>query len=257
MLIDTHAHIYEEDFDEDLSEMMARAEEAGVSHVIMPSISQEEYPRLERMLSLYPHQTSAAIGLHPAYVGDDYQEQLHFVEAHIDAHPWVAIGEIGLDYYHSTEYKAQQIEALEFQLDLALEHDLPVIFHVRNAFADIIEVLKQEKYSALRGVIHSFTGTKEELESVLQFPNLMVAINGVATFKNSNLREYIGIIPQNRILVETDAPYLAPVPKRGKRNEPSFIRHTAGHIAELWGMTLDEFARVTTENAKRLFALDL
>lgn len=255
MLIDTHAHIYSEDYEGDRAEMMARAAAAGVEHIVMPSIGKEDYEAMVGVLHSYPHQCSAAIGLHPAYVGADYREELDFMHSKLDAEPWVAVGEIGLDYYHSTEYKAEQHLALREQLGWALERDLPVIFHVREAFADLIAVLREPQYAGIRGIIHSFTGTEEELKEVLTFPNLMVAINGVATFKNAKLREYIGQIPLDRILVETDAPYLSPTPLRGKRNEPAHIVHTAGHIAQLWGLGLEDFSRHTTANAKRLYRL--
>lgn len=255
MLIDTHAHIYSEDYEGDRAEMMARAAAAGVEHIVMPSIGKEDYEAMVEVLHSYPHQCSAAIGLHPAYVGADYREELDFMRSKLDAEPWVAVGEIGLDYYHSTEYKAEQHLALREQLGWALERDLPVIFHVREAFADLIAVLREPQYAGIRGIIHSFTGTEEELKEVLTFPNLMVAINGVATFKNAKLREYIGQIPLERVLVETDAPYLSPTPLRGKRNEPAYIVHTAGHIAQLWGLGLEDFARHTTANAKRLYRL--
>lgn len=254
-LIDTHAHIYSEEFDEDREAMMRRSLEAGVEHIVMPSISKDSYQALVDTLHSYPQQCSAALGLHPAYVKESYREELDFVVAHAHSERWVAIGEIGLDYYWSVEHKEAQHIALREQLRLAQALDLPVIFHVRSAFEDLICILREEEFADIRGIIHSFTGTEEELDEVLTFPNLMVAINGVATFKNANLRDYIARIPLDRILVETDAPYLAPVPKRGKRNEPAFVVHTAGHIAQLWGLSAEEFAEITTTNAKRLFKL--
>lgn len=255
MLIDTHAHIYSEEFDEDRAEMLGRALQEGVDHIVMPSISREDYPRLLEVWRSYPEQTSAALGLHPAYVKEDYREQLDFMKAHLYREPWVAIGEIGLDYYWSMDFKEQQKEALREQLRWALELDLPAIFHVRNAFADVIEILREFEFVAVRGVLHSFTGTVEEMREVLSLPNLMIAINGVATFKNANLRDYITEIPLERLLVETDAPYLAPVPVRGRRNEPAFVAHTARYLSELWQINYDYFAEVTTSNARRLFAI--
>ncbi len=255
MLIDTHAHIYSEEFDEDRAEMLERAFQEGVGHIVMPSISREDYPRLVEVLHTYPKQTSAAVGLHPAYVKEDYREQLDFMKAHLYSEPWVAIGEIGLDYYWSTDFKDQQQEALREQLRWALELDLPVIFHVRNAFADVIDILREAEFRDVRGILHSFTGTAEEMRAVLSFPNLMIAINGVATFKNANLRDYITEIPIERLLVETDAPYLAPVPVRGRRNEPAFVAHTAKYLSDLWQMDYMRFAEVTTDNARKIFAL--
>lgn len=255
MLIDTHAHIYSEDFDTDRSEMLTRAKEEGLEHIIMPSISRSEYPRMLSLLHEYQGFVSAALGLHPAYVGADYRDELNFVREHAHSEEWVAIGEIGLDYHWSSEFRHEQGIALREQLRLALELDLPVIFHVRDAFEDMFEVLREAEFADIRGVMHSFTGTEAELREVLSFPKLMVAINGVATFKNAQLRDYISLIPIDRLLIETDAPYLAPVPMRGKRNEPAFVSHTARYLASLWDMTYEDFARHTTDNARRLFAL--
>ncbi len=255
ILIDTHAHIYSEEFDDDRAEMMARAEEAGVVHTIMPSISREEYPRLIATLREFPSCVSAALGLHPAYVKNDYREQLQFIEEQALVEDWVAIGEVGLDYYWSTDFKMEQQDALRHQLRLAQRLDLPVIIHVRNAFEDLRQILLEEEFAGLRGVIHSFTGTEEELQSVLSLEGFMIAINGVVTFKNASLREYITQIPLDRLLVETDAPYLAPVPKRGKRNEPTYVAHTASYLADLWQLSPEELAKITTDNAKRLFRL--
>lgn len=256
MLVDTHAHIYSEDYDSDFYEMLQRAEEADIQHIIMPGVSKEDYPRITRALETNSGlRLSAAIGLHPSYVREDYLDELGFIDQHKRSKPWIAVGEIGLDYYRGVDFKAEQLAALNYQLGLALELDLPVIFHVREAYADIVKVLGQPEWAGIRGVLHSFTGSREELEAILHFPNLMVAINGVATFKNAQLRNYIGIIPIERLLLETDAPYLAPTPLRGKRNEPAFMRHTAEHIAPLWGLSLEELATATTRNAQHLFAI--
>lgn len=254
-LIDTHAHLYSEEFEADIEAVLSSAEAAGVIHTVMPAISSGEYPALVALMQRFPERVSGALGLHPAYVKENYRAELDFLEAHATAHPWVAIGEVGLDYYWSTEFKAEQHIALREQLRLALRLDLPVIIHVRNAFEDLVPILEEEEFAQLRGVIHSFTGTEQDLERILPLEHFMIAINGVATFKNAHLRDYIGRIPIERVLVETDAPYLAPVPNRGKRNEPAFVRHTAEHIAPLWGLTPEAFGEITTANAQRLFGI--
>lgn len=254
-LIDTHAHLYSEEFEADIEAVLSSAEAAGVIHTVMPAISSGEYPALVALMQRFPERVSGALGLHPAYVKENYRAELDFLEAHATAHPWVAIGEVGLDYYWSTEFKAEQHIALREQLRLALRLDLPVIIHVRNAFEDLVPILEEEEFAHLRGVIHSFTGTEQDLERILPLERFMIAINGVATFKNAHLRDYIGRIPIERVLVETDAPYLAPVPNRGKRNEPAFVRHTAEHIAPLWGLTPEAFGEITTANAQRLFGI--
>ncbi|MDY3090789.1 MAG: TatD family hydrolase [Porphyromonas sp.] len=254
-LIDTHAHLYSEEFEADIEAVLASAEAAGVIHTVMPGISSEEYPALVRLLHRFPGCVTGALGLHPAYVKENYRAELDFLEAQATAEPWVAIGEIGLDYYWSTEFKAEQRIALYEQLRLALRLDLPVIIHVRNAFEDLVDILNADEFATVRGVIHSFTGTEDDLARILPLERYMIAINGVATFKNAHLRDYIGRIPIERVLVETDAPYLAPVPHRGKRNEPAFVHYTAEHIAPLWGLTAEAFGEITTANAQRLFGL--
>lgn len=255
MFIDTHAHLYSEDFGSDTEAVITRAREAGIVGVVMPSISRDEFLQLKALWESYPDDLHAAIGLHPSYVKGDFREELAFVLQQSKCFPWVAVGEVGLDYYWSRDFVEEQQEALRLQLRLALELDLPVIFHVRDAFADVFSILREPEFADIRGVMHSFTGTKEELEEVLTFPKLYVGINGVVTFKNANLRDYIGMIPLDRLLLETDAPYLSPTPLRGKRNEPLHMLHTASHIAPLWGITVEVLGQVTSENAIRLFNL--
>ena len=177
------------------------------------------------------------------------------MERELSQRPHVAIGEIGLDYYWDTTYQREQIEAFERQLHWAVKLDIPVILHIREAFADAFDTLRRVNLPQLRGVFHSFTGTREELEEALSFPSFYVGINGVVTFKNSTLKEYVASIPLERLLLETDAPYLAPVPKRGKRNEPAFLPHTASFVASCYELTDDTLTAKTSENARRLFAL--
>jgi len=200
-----------------------------------------------------------ALGLHPLYVNDAGPEDLEHLRQRVMAvrdHPrFVGIGEIGLDYYWDMTYQREQIEAFERQLHWAAKLDIPVILHIREAFADAFDTLRQVNLPQLRGVFHSFTGTREELEEALSFPSFYVGINGVVTFKNSTLKEYVASILLERLLLETDAPYLAPVPKRGKRNEPAFLPHTASFVASCYELTDDTLIANTSENARQLFAL--
>ena len=237
-LIDSHTHIYGEEFDEDRDEILARATAAGVGQMVLPNVDATSYPRVLDLCAAHPDRLFPTIGLHPTYVKEDYTAQLDYMEGELSQRPHVAIGEIGLDYYWDTTYQQEQIEAFE-----------------REAFADAFETLRRVNLPQLRGVFHSFTGTREELEEALSFPSFYVGINGVVTFKNSTLKEYVASIPLERLLLETDAPYLAPVPKRGKRNEPAFLPHTASFVASCYELADDTLITKTSENARRLFAL--
>ncbi len=252
-IIDTHTHIYASDFDEDIDELMERAKEAGVEYMVLPNVDMESYPRMLALVERYPERLFPSIGLHPTDVKDDFREVLKFMKGELSKKSFVAVGEVGLDYYWDTTYQAQQIEAFHEQLKWAKEFNLPVIIHTRSAFEDTFKVLREEYSPELRGVFHSFTGTEAELQEVLTFENFYVGLNGVVTFKNSNLKDYIKAIPLERLLVETDAPYLSPVPKRGKRNEPAHLQYTLSFLADLWGISLEALAEQTTANAKRLF----
>lgn len=254
-IIDSHTHIYAEEFDVDSSAMIERAREAGVYRMVLPGVDSKSYARMVRCLESYPDSLRAAIGLHPTSVGDDYQEELAFVRERLSEHHWVAIGEIGLDYYWDTTYREAQREVFAQQIEWAGEQSLPIIIHSRSAFADTFACLREYLAPRQSGVFHSFTGDEDELEEALSFEHLMIGLNGVVTFRNSRLREYIGRIPLDRLLVETDAPYLSPVPCRGKRNEPAYLVHTIEHLAPLWGLTPRELAKATAENAERLFDL--
>ncbi len=254
-LIDSHTHIYGEEFDEDRDAMLQRAEEAGVGQMVLPNVDIESYPRLLELCTAHPDRLFPTIGLHPTYVKEDYATQLRAMEQELSRRQHVAIGEIGLDYYWDTTYQQEQIDAFKRQLHWAAQHDLPVILHIREAFADAFSVLRKVNLPQLRGVFHSFTGTEEELREALSFEHFYIGINGVVTFKNSTLKEYVSSIPLDRLVLETDAPYLAPVPKRGKRNEPSFLPHTASFVASCYQLTDDTLIARTSENARQLFAL--
>lgn len=253
MIVDTHTHIYSEEFDLDSSEMLQRARQAGVSRMIMPATDRACYKSMMRLGKAAPKQVFATIGLHPTYVKEDWQAELAFVHEQLESgYSFVAVGEIGLDYYWDTTYQAEQLEAFETQLRWARAYELPVIIHTRSSFADTYATISKVSQDT-RGVFHSFTGSEEELAQALSLEGMMIGINGVVTFKNCSLKDYLTRIPLDRLLLETDAPYLAPVPKRGKRNEPAFIAHTLEFVAGLYGLTASELARITSTNAERLF----
>lgn len=254
-LIDSHAHVYAEEFDSDFDEMLARAAGAGVRTMVMPSVDRDSFAPMMHRLRAHPDRLVAAIGLHPTSVRQDYLEQLAFVQEHVANAPFVAIGEIGLDYYWDTTYRAEQMDALEIQLRMAAARTLPVILHTRDAFEDMFACLDRTLSPGQTGVFHSFTGTPEEMMRALDFDGFMLGLGGVVTFRNSSLREYVGRIPLDRVLLETDAPYLSPVPHRGRRNEPAYLKYTLEHLAPLWGLSTEELAHITSANARRLFGL--
>lgn len=253
MIVDTHTHIYSEEFDVDNAEMLQRARQAGVSRMIMPATDRACYDSMLALAKSSPTQLYATIGLHPTYVKEDWQAELAFVRECLESdYPFVAVGEIGLDYYWDTTFKEEQNEVFTTQLRWAQAYKLPVIIHTRSSFEDTFTCIGAVSRE-LCGVFHSFTGNEDELVQALSLENMMIGINGVVTFKNSNLKEYLTRVPLDRLLLETDAPYLAPVPKRGKRNEPAFIAHTLEFVAGLYGLTATELASITTANAERLF----
>lgn len=261
-IADSHSHIYAEEFDEDRDDVIKRARESGVVCVVMPATDPESIKRVIGVSECYPGITRMAFGLHPESVGIDFQEQLGSVRlallSKLDDPSLVAIGEIGLDYYWDETYKREQREALRSQFEWALEMDLPVILHTRQAHKDMVEVVADYVPKGLRGVFHSFAGSEEELRELLAFESFFVGINGIVTFKKSDaLRHSVLKVPRDRLLLETDAPYLAPVPHRGKRNEPSFLRYTLDTLAQLFGTTSEELASITCANALRLFRREL
>lgn len=257
-IADSHSHIFSEAFDADRDEVVTRAMRAGVVAIVMPNISSASLHQITATANRYPNVALMALGVHPEAVKETYKEELATVREAIERfrgeNQVVAIGEIGLDYYWDTTYAHEQRIALRMQLEWALELDLPVIIHTRSAHSDMVHAVGEYASKGLRGVFHSFGGSKDELEELLAFEGFMIGINGIATFKKSDdLRALLPLIPPDRLLLETDAPYLAPVPKRGKRNEPAFSRYTLAVIAECLGLTDEEAAERTFENYKTLF----
>lgn len=259
-MIDSHTHIFEPEFDEDRREVLERACGAGVEHLILPNIDVESLPHLLQTHEDFPHNTSIAIGLHPTSVGQDFASQLEVIREAVRNYrsKVVAIGEVGLDFYWDRTFVREQEDALRIQVEWAIEEDLPLILHTRSAHREMLDLLSAYCGEArLRGVFHSFTGSEEELEELIAFsPRFMIGINGVVTFKKSTLREYIARIPLDRLLLETDAPYLAPVPHRGKRNEPSFLPNILAEVARAFGLFPAQLEEAISANSRQLFALE-
>ena len=256
-LIDTHSHIYLPEFDEDRDAVVSRAIDAGVKTVLLPNIDASTMPALLDMVAAYPALCRPMAGLHPTSVVEGYAAELDAVRRDLDnVGGLVAVGEIGLDLYWDTTYRRQQMEAFDAQLDMAAEHDLPVVIHCRNAFDDMMDILENHlRVHDIRGVAHSFTGTVCQAERLMSDTNLYVGVNGIVTFKKSDLPQVLRHIPIDRVVPETDAPYLAPVPHRGRRNESAFVVDVVRKIAEVYGLDFDKTAAVMKANARKLFEL--
>ncbi len=256
MLIDSHSHLFLEEFAEDLPLVIERARTAGVTHIFLPNIDSTTIQPMLSVCETYKGYCFPMIGLHPTSVAENYKEELEIVATQLSTRSdFVAIGEIGLDLYWDRTFLNEQLIAFETQVRWALEYDLPVIIHCREAFELLYKVLKLYKNTSLKGIFHSFTGTAEEAVQLLQFPRFMIGINGVVTFKKSLLPEVLPTIPLERIVLETDAPYLTPVPNRGKRNESANVKDTLIKVAEVYGKTPALVGEITSENTLKVFGM--
>lgn len=253
-LIDTHTHIYHEDFKNDIAEVIDRAKKAGVEKILLPNIDRESIDSLHNLCDAYPNYCVPMMGLHPTSVTTNWKEDLAYLKSLFANRTYIAVGEVGVDLYWDQSLKEEQMLAFKEQLEWSIEYDLPVSIHSRNATTETIECIKEVGASKLRGVFHSFTGTSEELKDILPLENFLFGINGVSTFKNSSIPEALKLADLSRIIIETDAPYLAPVPHRGKRNEPSYTLKIAERLSDIYGISPDKIGQITTRNAKELFS---
>ncbi len=254
-MIDTHTHVYQDDFDEDRNAMISRAKEIGISKLLLPNVAPETVDRLHELCDQYPDYCIPMMGLHPTSVTPSWKDDLKTIRSWFDSRKYVAVGEIGIDLYWDKTYINEQKQTFIEQLRWSIEMALPVVIHTRDAFPEVFECLDFVGAHNLRGVFHSFGGSREELERVLRYENFLLGINGVVTFRNSNFRDYLTLAPIERIVTETDAPYLTPVPFRGKRNEPSFIHYVVEKLAEVYKLPERTIAEKTAENARRLFMI--
>lgn len=254
-MIDTHAHLYAEEFDSDRDAVIERAKAAGVTNIILPNIDSSSLDAMLKLEEKHPGFCHAAIGLHPTSVNADYQRELNLIESELKRRPYLAIGEIGIDLYWDKTYAKEQILAFQQQLKWALAYNKPVIIHVRNSFSETMLAMEPFKNSGLRGIFHSFGGTTEEAARIIEFGGFLLGINGIVTFKNSTLGEVIQQTDLEYIVLETDAPYLTPVPHRGKRNESAYMSYTARQIASLQYTSYEAVVKQTTKNALNLFNL--
>jgi TatD DNase family protein len=256
-MIDTHSHIFSEEFKEDLSEVIARAKEIGVEKIFMPNIDDTSVEDMLNVCQAYPGYCFPMIGFHPTSVeGPDAIYKVREMKKRlVEGHPYIAVGEVGLDLYWDKTWLKEQQLILDEQIQWALEWNLPLVIHCREAFPELFQVLEPYKHTELTGVFHSFTGTVDEARELMDYSRFMIGINGVVTFKKSTLPEVLQEVPLTKLVLETDSPYLAPVPFRGKRNETSYVKRVAVKLAELYGREIGEVERQTTENALKVFKI--
>lgn len=262
-LIDTHTHVYDHQFSLDRNEAMQRALEAGVKMMFLPNVDALTITPMLELHEQYPDCTRVMMGLQPEEVKEDYKTVLAMMENELTGAisascvpqflvHYVGVGEIGLDFYWDSTFEKQQLDAFETQLDWAKQLHLPLSIHCRNAFDKMVKILEHKQDGGLHGIMHCFTGTEEEAKVYLEL-GFHLGLGGVTTYKNCGVKDFLPNLPLDRIVLETDAPYLAPVPCRGKRNEPAFLVHTAQRIADILQMPVEDLAAVTTTNAKALF----
>ena len=251
-MIDTHTHLYLEEFKDDIDDVISRAKNVGVHGFYLPSISSKYNKSMRDLEKKFPDDISCMIGLHPCYVDDNFQSEINFVKKQIDEYDYKAIGEIGIDLFHEKKYFTQQVIAFEQQIKLAIEYDLPIVIHSRDSFDEIFKVLEKFKSEKLRGIFHCFTGNLDQANKIIDL-NFHLGIGGVVTFKNGKISEFLNAVPIDKIVLETDSPYLAPAPYRGKRNESFYIELVAKKIAEVYDVDLDYVSEVTDKNALDIF----
>lgn len=252
--VDTHTHLFVSEFDEDRRAVVQRAVDAGVSRLCLPSITEESLPAIMQMCEEFPGVCYPMIGLHPTELGDDYKAVLERMYALLRSDSrYIAVGEVGLDFYWDDTHKKEQLDAFDAQIGWALETGLPLAIHSRSAFNELYDIMNSYRGKGLSGVFHCFSGSEDEARKLLSFDGFFLGIGGVVTYKKSTLPSVLGCVPLERVLLETDSPYLPPVPFRGKRNESAYVPYIADFLAGVYGCSVDEVARVTTTNAKRLF----
>lgn len=251
-LIDTHTHLYSETFDEDRDAMIQRALACGVTDFFIPAIDSTYTERMFALEKKYPNHMHLMTGVHPTHVKKNYKEELNHVASLLKQRSFCALGEIGIDLYWDKTFLKEQQEAFDLQIQWAKEHKLPFVIHCRDAFDEVFEVLDAHDSKDLRGIFHCFTGTLDQAKQALSY-NLKLGIGGVVTFKNGKIDQFLSQIPLSEIVLETDAPYLAPVPFRGKRNESFYIQEVASKVAEVYNLPFAEIASITSKNALAIF----
>ena len=254
-IVDTHTHLYLDQFDNDFDDVIRLSLENNISKFVFPSISSKYYNKMIECKRKYPKNIFLMLGLHPVYVDKNYIQELDFVKRLIDINEFVAVGEIGLDRHWGMEFYKQQIETFEIQIDLALQKNLPIIIHCRDAYEDVINILEKKKKKGLRGIFHCFTGTFEHAKRIIDL-DFSLGIGGVVTFKNGKIDQFLHKVNLKNIVLETDSPYLAPVPHRGKRNESSYITHIIEKLSEIYDLKSHQIIEQTSLNSHKIFNFD-
>ena len=254
IITDTHTHLYSEAFEQDQKEMMQRALDAGVERFFIPAIDSTYTQAMLDLESNYPKNVFLMMGLHPTHVKESFKEELAQVEEWLTKRKFYAVGEIGIDLYWDKTFLKQQQEAFVYQIRLAKKHQLPIVIHCRDAFDEIFAVLEKEKDDDLFGIFHCFTGTLEQAHKALSY-NMKLGIGGVVTFKNGKIDQFLDQIDLRDIVLETDSPYLAPAPHRGKRNESAYITRVLEKLSTIYNIPKEDIAEITTENSKEIFGI--
>ena len=255
ILTDTHTHLYAEQFDPDRDAVIQRAMDLGVSRFFLPAIDSAYYERMLALRKAYPDAVQLMAGLHPTHVKENYREELEVVRKMLDTGEFIAVGEIGIDLYWDRTFLREQQLAFRTQIGWARERALPIVIHARDSFDEIFEIMEEEKGPGLTGIFHCFTGTREQAERIIGY-GFMLGIGGVVTFKNGGIDKFLEDIDLRHLVLETDSPYLAPVPYRGKRNESAYLGYILERLSQIYGQPREHIARVTTENANRIFNID-
>ena len=252
IITDTHTHLYSEQFDDDRVEVIERALAAGVTRFFIPAIDSSYTKSMYALESRYPNNMFLMTGVHPTHVKDDYLEELAHIKEQLNSREFVAIGEIGIDLYWDRSTLKLQQEMFRLQIQLAKQYKLPIVIHCRDAFEEVFQILEEEKGPELFGIFHCFTGTLEQAQKAISF-NMKLGIGGVVTFKNGKINQFLKQISLEHIVLETDAPYLAPVPCRGQRNESSYILNVLEKLSDIYSMSSLEIASITTKNSRSIF----
>jgi len=251
-IIDTHCHLYSKEFSGDIDAVISRAEAEGVTRFYLPAVDSESHDAMLQLESKYPGKCISMMGVHPCSIQADYEKELQLAEDWLSKRPFAAVGEIGLDYYWDRTFDKEQKIAFNRQIEWALHYDLPIVIHSRDSMDDSIEIVKQHQNGKLKGIFHCFGGSYELARKVMDL-GFYLGIGGVLTYKKSGLDETLSQVPLEHIVLETDAPYLAPVPFRGKRNESSYLKYVVDKLAEVKNCSREEIASITTANAQKIF----
>ena len=247
-MIDTHSHLYLPDFEEDLEAVIDRCKAVGIEKIYLPAIDSSTHEAMMVLAAAQPGWCIPMMGLHPCYVIADYAQEMELVESWLEKESFAAIGEIGLDFYHSTEFKQEQIDVFVRQMNLAMQYDLPIVIHSRSSMDECIKLIAEHGKGKIKGIFHCFGGDERQARKIIDL-GFMLGIGGVVTYKNAGLAKLLELLPLDALVLETDSPYLTPVPFRGKRNESSYLTYVAAKIAEIKRATLAEDALATTNNA--------